>query len=59
MTTAVRPSFEESIAAAADQQLLQQWRAAQTVRAHLGQGQDRDDVLECLGLAEVERPAGA
>lgn len=59
MTTAVRPSFEESIAAAADLQQVQQWRAAETVRAHLAQGEGRDDVLECLGLTDVERPASA
>lgn len=59
MTTAVRPSFEESIAAAADLQQVQQWRAAETVRAHLGQGEGREDVLDCLGLTDVERPASA
>ena len=59
MTTAVRPSFEESMAAAADLQHVQQWRAAERVRAHLSPGEGRDDVLDCLGLTDVERPVGA
>jgi hypothetical protein len=59
MTSAVRPSFEESIAAAANLQHVQQWRAAQTVRAHLDQGQGRDDVLDCLGLADVQPPSAS
>ena len=56
MTSAVRPSFEESAAAAADLQQVQQWRAAQTVRAHIQQGPGRDDVLECLGLQDAVPP---
>ena len=58
MTTPTRPSFDEAIAAAADHQHVQQWQAAQTVRAHLSQGAGRDDVLECLGLTNVTRPVG-
>ena len=59
MTSAVRPSFDEAIAAAADLQEVQRWRAAQTVRAHVLQGAGRDDVLDCLGLTDVVKPANA
>ena len=59
MTTAARPSFEASIAAAHDLQEVQRWRAAQTVRAHVSSGQGQDDVLDCLGLTDVERPVNA
>jgi hypothetical protein len=58
MTSTARSSFEQSMAAAADLQLVQQWRAAETVRAHLAPSEGRDDVLECLGIADVERPVG-
>ena len=47
------------MAAAHDLQEVQRWRAAQTVRAHVGSGQGQDDVLDCLGLTDVERPVNA
>ena len=56
MTTPTRPSYNDSLLAVADQQQVQRWQAAQTVRAHVAQGQGRDDVLDCLGLTDVVRP---
>lgn len=56
MTTSASPSFSDSLAAAALRQHEQMWQAAQTVRAHIGAGEQRDDVLSCLGLSDVVAP---
>lgn len=56
MTDAARPFFADSIARAQQQQQLQMWRAAETVRSHVPLHQGREDLLECLGLTDVERP---
>lgn len=58
MTSTVRPSFEQTLAAAADQQVLQMWRAAQTVREHVSVDDGQDAMLECLGLQDAVRPSG-
>jgi hypothetical protein len=57
MTDAVRPTYSESITAAAALHEVQMWRAAQTVRSHVSQDQGQDAMLECLGLQDVTRPA--
>ena len=57
MTTPARPSFGDNLLAAADHLEVQRWRAAQTVRAHISLPADQDDVLACLGLTDVARPA--
>ena len=51
--------FHESLERSAQHQQLQQWRAAQTVRAHVASNDELDAMLDCLGLADVERPEGA
>jgi hypothetical protein len=51
-----RTSFSDSIALAASRERQQMWRAAQTVRAHVAAGEQRDDVLACLGLTQAESP---
>ena len=58
MNPVARPSFSDSLAMAAGHQHLQMWQAAQTVRAHVTAGEQRDDVLACLGLSDVVAPAG-
>jgi hypothetical protein len=58
MTDTVRPTYRESAAAAAAQQELQMWLAAQTVRSHVSPDQGQAAMLECLGLEDVARPAG-
>ena len=57
--TVTGPSFSDSLATAARQQDLHMWKAAETVRAHLQAGPERDDVLACLGLTEVVAPQAA
>ena len=49
-------SFSESLDRNAQQQQVQMWKAAQTVRAHIPAGEDLDSMLDCLGLATAERP---
>ena len=56
MTSAVRPTHDQTLAAAAEQQLVERWRAAETVRAMVGPDQGRDSLLDCLGLLDVTRP---
>jgi hypothetical protein len=59
MTSPVRSSYNDALAAVADLQHMQRWQAAQTVRAHVHPTAGRDDVLECLGLSDVTRPGDA
>lgn len=56
MLTSSSPSFSESLAVAALRQRQQMWQAAQTVRARVPAGERRDDLLACLGLADVVAP---
>lgn len=56
MLTTASPSFSESLEIAALRQHQQMWQAAQTVRAHVPAGDGRDDLLACLGLADVVAP---
>jgi hypothetical protein len=58
MTAPSPLSFTDALALSGRQQQLQMWRAAQTVRSHVTQPQARQDLLECLGLTDVERPKG-
>jgi len=59
MTSSSRSFFSESLQRSADQHQQQMWRAAQTVRAHVPAEDGRDPMLDCLGLADAQRPAGA
>lgn len=56
MLTSARPSFDDSLALAARREHQQMWQAAQTVRARVPAGEQRDDLLACLGLADVMAP---
>lgn len=58
MTFTASPTFSDALATAAGRQRLQEWQAAQTVRAHIGAGEQRDDVLACLGLSDAVAPGG-
>ena len=58
MTTTGSPTFSDSLAIAAGRQQQQMWQAAETVRAHVGAGEQRDDLLACLGLSDVAAPEG-
>ena len=58
MTTPASPTFSDSLAIAAGRQRQQMWQAAETVRAHVGAGEQRDDLLACLGLSDVVAPDG-
>lgn len=41
---------------AAQDQHVQMWRAAQAVRARTPEGTGREELLDCLGLSDVQRP---
>ena len=43
----------------ADLELIQRWNAAETVRSRQPAGTSCDDLLECLGLLDAERPASS
>jgi len=59
MTSAVRPTHGESLALAEELQLVQRWRAAETVRARVPQDEGQEALLDCLGLLDVTKPADA
>ena len=48
----------QKLADAAVHQQMQMWRAAQTVIACVPEQEERLEVLACLGLTDVDRPAG-
>ncbi|HVM28744.1 MAG TPA: hypothetical protein VM433_13875 [Mycobacteriales bacterium] len=54
--TAERTNVQRLADAAASEQ-MQRWLAAQTVRTRMPAGPEQDELLACLGLADVERPA--
>lgn len=56
MTPSSQSFFSESVERAAQQQQVQMWRAAQTVRAHVAAEDGLDSMLDCLGLADAKRP---
>lgn len=56
MPLTASPNFSDSLAIAARRERQQMWQAAQTVRAHVGAGERRDEVLACLGLSDVVAP---
>lgn len=56
MAITAGPNFTDSLAIAARRERQQMWQAAQTVRAHVEAGENRDDLLACLGLSNVEAP---
>ena len=58
MTNTKTPTFTDAITIAEQHHQVQMWRAAQVVATHVKVGQQRDEVLECLGLSEVVRPPG-
>lgn len=51
-------SNAQRLADAADSRDLEMWRAAETVRGRVPEESGREEVLACLGLLDVERPAG-
>jgi hypothetical protein len=57
MTPAAPSLFDLSMARAAEHHQIEMWRAAETVRSHV-QPADREELLDCLGLTDVVRPAG-
>lgn len=59
VSTTAQPSFSESLERSAELHQLQMWRAARTVRTHIAAGDELDAMLDCLGLADAQRPAGA
>ncbi|MCA1711756.1 MAG: hypothetical protein LC789_09035 [Actinobacteria bacterium] len=59
MTPSTQAFFSESLQRSADQQQMQMWRAAQTVRAHIAAEDGLDSMLDCLGLVDAQRPDGA
>ena len=56
MSSTTSPSFGDSLIASAHREQQQQWQAAQTVRARVAAGEQRDDLLACLGLTDVVAP---
>ena len=58
MTNTTTPTFTDALTLAEEHHQVQMWRAAQVVASHVKVGPQRDEVLECLGLSEVVRPAG-
>ena len=56
MTLTAHPNFSDALANAARRERQQMWQAAQTVRAHVPAGEQRDDLLACLGLSDVVAP---
>jgi hypothetical protein len=58
MTHPASSSFDQSMARAAEHHQSEMWRAAQTVRSHVQHPGEQEDVLDCLGLRDVARPAG-
>jgi hypothetical protein len=59
MTSSSQSFFSESLQRSEDHHRLQLWQAAQTVRAHVVGADELDSMLDCLGLADAQRPAGA
>lgn len=57
MTHAAPSAFDLSMARAAEHHQIEMWRAAETVRSH-AQAAEHQELLECLGLTDVRRPAG-
>ena len=56
MPLTTSPTFSDSIALAARRESQQMWQAAQTVRAHVGADDGREELLACLGLSDVVAP---
>jgi hypothetical protein len=58
MTDAAGTTFTDAMARTARHHELEMWHAAQTVRSHVPSDEGRDDLLDCLGLSDVQRPEG-
>jgi hypothetical protein len=58
MTAPSPVPFNDALANSARQQQQQMWQAAQTVRSHVQHPQARKELLDCLGLTDVECPKG-
>ncbi len=58
MATVDARTQTEKIADAAELNHLQMWRAAQVVRAQVPDQAECDEMLACLGLLDLARPAG-
>lgn len=49
---------DQKLADRADAQSVEMWRAARTVCERVTEPAARDELLECLGLLGLTRPAG-
>jgi hypothetical protein len=58
MTPVSHDSFVQAMAHAAEHHQIEMWRAAETVRSHVQQPEERAALLDCLGLTDLARPAG-
>lgn len=59
MAITASPSFSDALALSARREQQQMWQAAQTVRAHVAAGEQRNELLACLGLSDVVAPEGS
>lgn len=57
MTNEAPSLFEDSMARATRHHELEMWRASQTVVSHVPPHEGRQELLDCLGLTDVVRPA--
>jgi hypothetical protein len=58
MTSSGTPSFSDAVLHAEQHQQVQMWHAMQVVNSHVAVEDQRQEVLDCLGLTDVVRPAG-
>lgn len=58
MTPSAVPSFSDVVLQTEQHQQRQMWHAMQVVNSHVRVDEQRQEVLDCLGLTDVVRPAG-
>jgi hypothetical protein len=56
MTSAVTPTYLQTLSEADRAHEIEQWRAAQTVRNRVSDPEWRDELLGALGLMDVQQP---
>lgn len=56
MALSASPTFTDALAITARRERQQMWQAAETVRAHVPAGEQREDLLACLGLSDAVAP---
>ncbi len=59
MTSPASPTFSQSFAQQEKAHDVEMWRAAETVRARVPDGEQRQELLGALGLLDVRRPGGS